>query len=262
MKKRPVLRYFGGKYVLADWIISHFPEHRVYVEPFGGAASVLMKKKRSYAEVYNDLDDSVYGLFYILRDKKLSKVLKTQIEKTPYSRREFDLAHTFHPDTLEQARRLIIRSFMGFGADSVNNLNSKTGFRHNSNRSGSTPAHDWINYPKSIPLFTERLSGVVLENKDAMAVMRDHDHEETLHYIDPPYHGDTRRLGRYKHEMTDKDHEELVSFVQTLKGHVVISGYECDLYNSLGWRKEVKETFADGAKKRTEVLWIKEGGYF
>lgn len=30
--KRPALRYYGGKWNLAPWIISHFPPHQNYVE--------------------------------------------------------------------------------------------------------------------------------------------------------------------------------------------------------------------------------------
>jgi DNA adenine methylase len=33
---RPVLRYPGGKFKMAKWIISHFPQHSFYVHPYGG----------------------------------------------------------------------------------------------------------------------------------------------------------------------------------------------------------------------------------
>lgn len=255
-KQRPILRYFGGKFRLADWIISHMPEHRVYVEPFGGAASVLLKKPRSYAEVWNDLDDSVYHLFWTLKHEDLAIELARRLEQTPYSRHEFTVAHVYHPDPVENSRRLIVRSFMGFGADSVTNRESKTGFRSNSNRSGSTPAHDWVNYAKHIQTFHERMRGVVIDNKDALDVMREHDGLETVHYVDPPYTHDTRKGYRYRFEMTNDQHAELIECLKSLKGKVMLSGYENKLYSELGWRKVTREARADRAAKRVECLWM------
>ena len=65
---RPALRYHGGKWRLAPWIIGHFPAHKIYCEPFCGAASVLLRKPRSRIEIINDLDSEVTNLFQILRD--------------------------------------------------------------------------------------------------------------------------------------------------------------------------------------------------
>lgn len=254
--KRPVLRWFGGKFRLAPWIIGHMPKHRVYVEPFGGAASVLLQKPRSYAEIYNDLDDSLWCLFSVLKQEDTAKKLKAAITATPYSRREFELAHVYHPDMVESARRLIVRSFMGFGADSASRPESKTGFRSNSNRSGTTPAHDWINYPKEIDAFCDRLRGVVIDHKPAIDVMKEHDSPETLFYVDPPYPHSTRRGGRYRHEMSGGDHDILLQKLSELKGKVMLSGYSEERYEQLGWRKEEKLARADGAGLRTECLWM------
>ena len=78
---RPLVRYHGGKFLLAPWIIQHFPAHRVYVEPFGGGGSVLLRKKRSYAEVYNDLDGEMVNLFKVVRDQ--GDELTRRIRLTP-----------------------------------------------------------------------------------------------------------------------------------------------------------------------------------
>jgi DNA adenine methylase len=138
---RPVLRYFGGKWRLAPWLVSLFPPHRVYVEPYGGGASVLLRKPRSRVEVYSELDGRVVNVFRVLRNPRTAGRLKRALELTPFARAEFELAHEDCPECpVEDARRTIIRAFMGFGADSVCNPDRSTGFRAKSNGSNWTPA--------------------------------------------------------------------------------------------------------------------------
>lgn len=252
--KRPILRYHGGKWKLADWIIQHLPRHRVYVEPFGGAASVLLKKPRSYAEIYNDLDGELVNLFHIARDH--GDELKRMLELTPFARDEFVLSYEPSANPIEQARRTVVRAFMGFGS---NAHNRPTGFRSNSNRSGTTPAHDWKNYPDALGGVIARLRGVVLENRNAVDTMLAHDGDETVHYVDPPYVAATRdKGGDYRHEMVDADHEALAETLHKLRGHVVLSGYRSALYDEIysGWRRIDKKAHADGALDRVECLWL------
>lgn len=264
---RPVLRWHGGKWKLAPWIIPHFPAHRVYVEPFGGAASVLLRKLRSYAEVYNDLDDWVVNLFRVLRDDIAAAQLIEQLRLTPFARNEFECARELKEatgDSVELARRLIIRSFMGFGSNAHNGRS--TGFRSNTTRSGTTPAEDWRNYPEMLPALVERLRGVVIEHRDAVAVMAAHDGPDTLHYVDPPYMPETRspankydvKYRMYRHEMDAAGHGRLLQELNRLRGCVVLSSYAAPLYDEMlsGWRRFETKTFADGARPRTEVLWL------
>ena len=261
--RRPALRWYGGKWMLAPWIIAHFPKHQVYVEPFCGAASVLLRKPPCYAEVINDLDQSVVNLFRVLRSDRADELI-TALNLTPFARDEFVSAYDDTDCPVERARRLIIRSFMGFGSNAHHRA---TGFRANSNRSGTTPAHDWSNYPDALRAIVERIKpldgssdGVTVENRDAKACMAQHDAPTTLHYVDPPYVLDTRSDTRtdYDHELSDDDHAELLTFLRGLRGMVVLSGYPSDQYDAAlaDWRRVERVAFADGARKRTEVLWI------
>lgn len=257
MKPRPMLRWHGGKWILAPWILSHFPEHRVYCEPFAGAASVLLRKERSYSEVINDINDDLFNLFLVMRDRP--KEIIEAIRMTPFSRREFEIAYSQHPDPIEKARRFMVRSFQGFGSVGAAGMEA-TGWRSNSHRSGTTPAKDWSNLPEAMNFTVERLRGVIIENRDWQSVVKQHDSDKTLFYFDPPYLSETRtRYGVYSHELKDSDHVELLERIKTIKGMVIISGYESSLYceHLKDWKKVTKQTNADGAKKRTEVLWMR-----
>ncbi|EOA4403840.1 DNA adenine methylase [Citrobacter amalonaticus] len=259
--KHPAIRYHGGKFRLAPWIIEQMPDHVCYVEPFGGAAGVLLQKPRSYAEVYNDLDSEVVNLFRVLRDPELNQRLQEVCALTPYSHDEFRAAQEATADPVERARRMVVRACMGFGTAS--GIGGDSGFRHDSKRKYATPSHLWERYPETLAAVCQRLQGVIIENRDALAVMRSHDAETTLHYIDPPYMPETRSKGHryYRHEMTVEGHEQLLAVAGTLTGMVMISGYDCEVYNDMltDWKKTEKASRISsgrGTGIKTECLWI------
>jgi DNA adenine methylase len=254
-RARPVLRWHGGKWMLAPWIIANMPPHRIYVEPYGGAASVLLRKERAHAEVWNDLDGDLHNLFQVLRSDTACDLIKA-LQLTPFSRDEFVAARVNTTDPVERARRLVVRSFMGFGS---NSCTKPTGFRANSSRSGTTPAGDWANYPEALLASIKRLEGVIIENRDAKLVMKAHDGPNTTHFVDPPYLASTRNRGAdYTHELSEADHAELLAFLETLQGSVLLCGYPSKLYDDAlsGWQRIERPAMACGARPRTEVLWI------
>jgi DNA adenine methylase len=268
--KRPLLRWHGGKWLLAPWIIGHFPPHLTYVEPFGGAASVLLRKPRSHIEIWNDLDEDLVNLFCLLQDADAGAELMRRLKFTPFARAEFERSFNLDvTDPVERARRFIVRSFMGFGSNACSATargSNSTGFRARSQHPRKQPAQEWANYPDAIEAIVERVRGVVIERRDALRLISDRDGEGVLIYADPPYLPETRELGsggrkrpgRYRHEMNAEGHRALLQRMATCRAMVVLSGYRSDLYlQSLpGWRCVEKQTHADGARPRVECLWI------
>jgi DNA adenine methylase len=258
--KRPILRYHGGKWKLAPWIMGHFPDHKIYVEPFGGAASVLLQKERSKSEVYNDRYDNVVNVFRVLRDPVQARELQRLCELTPFSKTELELAGEPADDPIEQARRTIVLAFQGRQPEGVTGSRTRTLRFY---RSGDSVARDWSRWPEIIPLFVERLRGVTIEQADALDVIRKYDTTHTLFFVDPPYVHSTRSdikhsRGSYFHELTDEDHEVLARTLHGVEGKVVLSGYACDLYGDLygDWLSVNKDAHAEGAGKRTETIWM------
>src|SRR5205085_8078546 len=110
---RPPVKWHGGKHYLCQRIIEEFPPHHTYVEPFGGAASVLLNKPPAVVEVYNDLDQRITRLFLVLRDHGAE--LQRRLTLTPYSEIEFDAAEEPATNEIEQARRDFVRWRLSLG---------------------------------------------------------------------------------------------------------------------------------------------------
>lgn len=128
----------------------------------------------------------------------------------------------------------------------------------------------WADYdpkaPKNVAfqIYNRKNEGNVLELKQFPVAVIDLSDPEALHYVDPPYVHETRQTvnaGRgYRHEMTNEQHAQLGVLLNQVKGAVVLSGYDCDLYREVyaGWERiEKTGPFCDGALQRTEVLWMR-----
>ena len=266
--KRPLLRYFGGKWQLKNWILSHLPEHRFYSEPFCGAASVLLAKAPAPGgEIINDLNDEVVTLFTVMRDTSLADELERVLTWTPYAHRELACAREKTSDPVERARRMCVRSFMGI-APSGQEDSFSTGLRmggvtlstfdQDGKRTFRNCAKDWQNWKDNLRAIRERLSNVMIYSKDALEFMRMMDSPECLQYVDPPYCHLTRADNRYDVEF--ERHAELVDFLTHSKSMLVVSGYDSPHYEVLellDWRKVQKDYRANmSTKRRTECLWI------
>ncbi|MGL1544381.1 DNA adenine methylase, partial [Vibrio parahaemolyticus] len=79
---------------------------------------------------------------------------------------------------------------MGFG--SAGATKGATGFRTDTRRKYGTAQHLWAEYPETLGAIGERFRGVLVENRDAVEVMRAHDGPDVLHFVDPPYMHEAR----------------------------------------------------------------------
>ena len=253
---RPVVRYLGGKHRLAPKVVALMPPHSVYVEPWGGGASVLLAKSPVACEVYNDLCGEVSNVFRQLRDAP--DVLLRGLFLTPYAREEYLQAYEPTTDAVEAARRFIFRSMAGLGSDASRRV---SGFRTTLDDGRYAHARSWAGLPESLATVCDRLRGVIIETKDALDVIRQFDSPQTLIYADPPYMGDTRRqkARQYTHELKSEDeHAVVLEALSKAEGKVMISGYASKLYKTKlkGWHVETFAARDQLNGKREEVLWM------
>ena len=272
MKKefKSPINWYGGKYYMADRIISLFPEHKIYCEVFGGAGHILFTKSPSDIEVYNDINSDLTAFFSILRDKEKAEQLQIQLELTPYSRTEFyNCSKNLHnelDDDVERVRKwytALMQSFSGsFGSWCHTKSLSRRGM--------PKPVSGWLgNIDDNMPKAVERLQTVQIENLDYEKLINKYDSKNTLFYLDPPYIHDTRTAKRvYEYEMSNEQHRKLVDILLNIKGKAILSGYDHEIYNTLienGWKKVLLGEYtkscikAENGKKDSkgqEFVWI------
>lgn len=252
---KAVIKYPGSKWGLADWIISFFPKHHSYLEPFFGSGAVLFNKPRSNIETVNDLDGNVVNLFeWIKRDPEK---LAHEIYWTPYARQVYEDAFATVPeDSLGKAVNFYIRLNMGHG---FRTTGGKVGWKNDiQGRERAYASQDWANLPGRITQAAERLRGVQIENRPAAELIRRFNYPDVLVYLDPPYVLGTRHGKQYRYELDDTGHEELLHAAKKHEGPVLISGYGSELYDRelKGWHREEAVSLSQSGSKKKEVRWM------
>jgi DNA adenine methylase len=256
MTIKPVLKYPGSKWRLAPWIVSFFPEHKTYVEPYCGSAAVFFNKAPAHYEILNDRYGSIVNLFRVLREQ--GSELVRLIDFTPWSREEYDFCEQQFTGTgndLEDARRFLVRCWQAHGT----RFNWSSGWR---NRGGTTNDSSttkvWRQLPERLLAAIDRLKCAEIENRQALEVIERYNSVDCLLYVDPPYVMSTRNGSYYEHEMTDDEHVELLQVLNAHTGPVVLSGYTHPLYEErlAHWCRVSVPAVAEHGRQRTEVLWL------
>lgn len=252
---RAPLRYFGGKWRMASWLIRHFTCHLHYCTPYGGGWCESFQKTRSRGrEVYNDLNAHNVNFFRQLRDNP--EQLISLIEATPRNRIEFEECRKPVSDPVEAAKRYYLYctlSFMAGGGP----LWSGTSDARLALRSVSDDSHLWA--------ASQRLQSVLIEQLDALECIVKYDSPQTLFYCDPGYPKESLASGDrtwYLHHTDTDGHRGLAELLHRIQGNAVVSGYDCPLYQELfaGWRRIDRQVLTMTRTNAIESIWIKPSG--
>lgn len=266
---RPALRYPGAKWLLAPWIIEHFPARAgidSYVEPYGGSAAVLIQMEFNGLKTYNDLNGDLVNFFQVLRSDP--DELVRQIKLTPWARAEYELSHEPTDEPTERARRLFCFCWMGIDGGSA----YRSGMRvvKSLRDRYARPSMDTVKVDHLYQV-AELFQGVQIESLPAVEVMLKYNTPDTLRYVDPPYLPTTRKGKIYRHEMLQiSEHERMAETLLDLDGYTVLSGYATnsdrtpnyiyrDLFEVHGWKRVDKpgnKTNGNTDGGRTESLWL------
>ncbi len=263
-KKLIAFGWYGGKFSHLDWLLPLLPQMDYYCEPFGGSAAVLLNREPAKVETYNDLDGEVVNFFKVLREKEDNFIEALRL--TPFSRKEFGIACEVDESlpAVERARRFFIRARqVRTGLAQTASIGRWAACTNTSRAGMSGSVSRWLGGIEKLSEIAERLLRVQIENRPATDVIRMYDSKNTLFYCDPPYIHETRGDSKaYGYEMSDAQHEQLAEVLNSTKGYVAISNYDCPLMRKLypapKWRMHISppRTIHSTKDKRSEVLWM------
>ncbi|WP_161987581.1 DNA adenine methylase [Arcticibacter tournemirensis] len=235
-KKQIAFSYLGGKYYHLDWLLPLLECVNAYsfVDLFAGSFAVTLNIRPHRIMTANDINGEVVNFFMVLRDQPDELVHLLQL--TPYSREEYKNARIdlSLPD-IERARRFFVRAMQSkFSMGAQNHNKGWATITRDSRANLSEYISKNLNKVKNLKMLVQSLKLIQIENRDFRNVIKNYASPNTLIYADPPYPHESRTNDKdYAFEMSNEDHCELSAELHNTDAFVAVSGYDCELMNSL-----------------------------
>ncbi|HEX76908.1 MAG TPA: MBL fold metallo-hydrolase [Dehalococcoidia bacterium] len=196
----------GGKLWIAPRIVSMIPQHRVYVEPFAGAAAVFWTKEPSEVEVLGDIDPEVMFAYHFIQKASPEDIARLRRYDWRHRRELFEQLKREQPkDDVERFRRFLYLRKASYGSRGVNFMEAKR------ERAISLD---------SFERWRERLKGVHLHTGSYEELLDRYDSQDAFFYLDPPYPGHWQGE---EHGFTREQWDGLIERLKRLKGKFILS---------------------------------------
>ena len=216
--------WIGGKSQLADDIVGMMPEHRLYVEVFGGALNILYRKRAPIspkkAEVVNDINGELVNLHRSIRTNPQS--LSMYLSQLLVSRELFNdiVTGRMKPrNNIERAAFYYYSLTHSFGSKGAN-------FAMFAKNGRPKDLH------KNFYVWSRRLRYVTIENMSFEKLILTYDSPDTFFYCDPPY-VDTESYYQNTGGFGVTEHRLLSDLLHNIQGKFLLSYNDCDLVREL-----------------------------
>lgn len=209
---KPIIPWIGGKRRLAKQLLSFFPKHDCYVEPFCGAAALFFAKDPSRVEVINDINTELVNLYRVVQHH-LEEFIR-QFKWSLVSRKMYEWLQLTTPDTLtdiQRAARFYYLQKMAFGG--------KVSGQSFGTATTAAPRLNLLRIEEDLSQAHLRLSRVYVEHLDWLTCIKKYDREHTLFYCDPPYW----QTEGYGVDFAFENYIQLAELAKNIKGKMIIS---------------------------------------
>jgi DNA adenine methylase len=189
------------------------PPHRNYIEVFAGSGKLLFAKEPSELEVLNDANGEVTNFFRVAKHRSAELAERFALECIHAGRFKELRSTPDQRDEVDRALRFAYLVWYSFGAKG----------EHFARASAKNPSMQkpLDRVRELLQRTAERLSSVLIEQRDYAEILDRYDGPDTFFYLDPPY-VEFEPNGRYR-PLSEERRREMFERLASLRSRWLMS---------------------------------------